>query len=159
MRQLIINAYDFSELSLQAKHNAYREIEQLLSEDFNVCVKDAIEEFKQELECQGYSDIEVFYSGFYSQGAGASFTAQHKLGKITKLDYRHNHEETMNFEPNEDVSDLKAHSVLHNSKTMARKLYERLERLYEAIMSIEYAQEVSEELDIIYDVNGRLIEE
>jgi len=66
--------FSFSELSKEAQSNALDELR-----DINVQVDywhdDVIDYFKEEMEKFGLDDVEVSYSGFYSQGDGASFTA------------------------------------------------------------------------------------
>ena len=67
--------YSFEELSPEAKENA---IEQ--NRDINTDHSDwhdpVIEGFEEDMKKLGLDDIEVRYTGFYSQGDGASFTAK-----------------------------------------------------------------------------------
>lgn len=66
--------FSFSELSKEAQSNALDELR-----DINVQVdywhEDVIDYFKEQMEEFGLDDVEVSYSGFFSQGDGASFTA------------------------------------------------------------------------------------
>ena len=65
--------YSFEELSPEAQRNALDELR-----DINIEYSDwhetVIEDFEGDMKEDGLSDIEVSYSGFYSQGDGASFT-------------------------------------------------------------------------------------
>lgn len=65
--------YSFEELSPEAQSNALDELR-----DINIEYSDwhepIIEDFESDMNENGLSDIEVSYSGFYSQGDGASFT-------------------------------------------------------------------------------------
>jgi hypothetical protein len=69
-----IREYSFEELSPEAKKNALDELR-----DINVEYSDwhetVIEDFEGHLKEFGVGDVEVSYSGFYSQGDGASFIA------------------------------------------------------------------------------------
>lgn len=66
--------FPFSELSKEAQSKALDELR-----DINVqhdsWHSDVIDYFKEEMEKFGLDDVEVSYSGFFSQGDGASFTA------------------------------------------------------------------------------------
>jgi hypothetical protein len=68
-----IREYSFEELSPEAKRNALDDLR-----DINVEYSDwhesVIEDFEGHLKEFGVGDVEVSYSGFYSQGDGASFT-------------------------------------------------------------------------------------
>jgi hypothetical protein len=65
--------YSFEELSPEAQRNALDELW-----DINIEYSDwhepIIEDFEGDLKELGVGDVEVSYSGFYSQGDGASFT-------------------------------------------------------------------------------------
>ena len=69
------NEYSFEELSPEAQKNALDELRDINTEypDWHEPI---IEDFEGEMEENGLSDIEVSYSGFYSQGDGASFTGK-----------------------------------------------------------------------------------
>ena len=72
MRTIEKTVYQFSELSEKAKEtvlNKYRE-----NFDFEFYSECIIENFKEKLENIGFNDVEIYYSGFSSQGDGACFT-------------------------------------------------------------------------------------
>lgn len=66
--------YKFSELTPAAKQKALQELRDCNTEDswWADCVLD---DWKEKLEKFGYTSPEIAYSGFCSQGDGASFTA------------------------------------------------------------------------------------
>lgn len=89
MKTITVNLYKFNELSEEAKQatiEKYRDI----NVDYDGWHDFIIEEYTGELEALGYENITINYSGFWSQGDGASFTAAtidlwqwikaHKLG-------------------------------------------------------------------------------
>lgn len=67
-----IQAYLFNELSQESKDLAIHKFDH----DELWCHKDAINLMKEDLEDIGLEDIEIRYSGFWSQGDGLSFTAE-----------------------------------------------------------------------------------
>lgn len=64
----------FSELSKDAQSKALDELRDL-NVQYDGWHDDVIDQFKEDMEMLGLSDVEVSYSGFFSQGDGASFTA------------------------------------------------------------------------------------
>lgn len=90
MRIIKTKAYKFNELSNEAKQKAIedtRNSDWYLSFDWWTPV---YEEWTEKLEALGYTDIEIMFSGFWSQGDGACFVCKnidvsqwlraHKLG-------------------------------------------------------------------------------
>lgn len=68
-----IQVLQFSELDEKAKARAIEEARQYCMDyDWHDYV---VEQWKEKLEKKGYRDIEIMFSGFGSQGDGASFTA------------------------------------------------------------------------------------
>lgn len=65
----------FSELSKDAQSKALDELRDL-NVQYDGWHDDVIDQFKEDMEMLGLSDVEVSYSGFFSQGDGASFTAE-----------------------------------------------------------------------------------
>jgi hypothetical protein len=66
--------FSFSELSKEAQENAIEELRDI-NVNYDYWHDDVIDQFKEDMEMLGLSDVEVSYSGFFSQGDGASFTA------------------------------------------------------------------------------------
>lgn len=79
MKTLQIKAYTFEELSPEAKEKAL-DWGRDLNTEFD-WYQYTIEDWKERLSEKGYMDAEIQFSGFGSQGDGASFTAQIDLVK------------------------------------------------------------------------------
>lgn len=65
--------YAFAELSEKAKEKAIEECRDI-NVDFDGWHELLIDEWKKKLEALGFENPEISYSGFWSQGDGASFT-------------------------------------------------------------------------------------
>lgn len=65
--------YSFEELSPEAKKNALDEMRDINTE-YQGWHEPIIEDFEERMKELGVDGVEVSYSGFYSQGDGASFT-------------------------------------------------------------------------------------
>lgn len=72
MKTATINLYQFSELTGTARDNALMWWRQAMGDDWHESVTD---DFKTILGEMGFSNIETYFSGFWSQGDGASFSA------------------------------------------------------------------------------------
>ena len=86
MREVInkYNVYEFDELSAESKEKALEKYYDI-NVDFDEWSFYLIDEVKAELESFGFEDVDINYSGFWSQGDGASFTAQlHDIQKFLK---------------------------------------------------------------------------
>jgi hypothetical protein len=138
-------AYSFDELSDTAKEKAlsiFREDEDLIYQDWEESV---INDFEEDLRDFGIDNIECNYSGFYSQGDGASFT-----GNIT--DNRKFIEETLgikNMRP--EVYD---HLYLYIRRISSRYVHENTIDLNADVDSGEEELEfpVSADFSIIIDL-------
>ena len=95
MKTVQINTYSFSELSDKAKEKALNHY-RYLNVDYADWDEYILEEEEKKLESLGYSDVNILYSGFWTQGDGACFTASidikkwleaHKLTNKYKLLY------------------------------------------------------------------------
>ena len=83
-----VTLYKFDELSKEAQTEAIDEHRDFLAEAFNA--EHLLDDWKEKLQALGYDTVNISYSGFWSQGDGASFTAPridlkqwlkvHKLG-------------------------------------------------------------------------------
>jgi hypothetical protein len=67
--------YSFEELSPEAQKHAIEENKDI-NIDYEGWEDGVTEGFKEDMEEIGISDIEISYSGFFSQGDGASFTSE-----------------------------------------------------------------------------------
>jgi len=98
MKTIKIKAYTFDELSKEAKERAVEE-----HREINVNYEwwgFILDEWKQKLESLGYQKPEIYFSGFWSQGGGACFTASVNILKWIEK---------------------------HKAKTRFRKLYQEIE--------------------------------
>jgi hypothetical protein len=81
--------YSFEELGEEARQKAIDSHRNFLFEFVDLDCETG--EFKRLLEMYGFSDIKIYYSGFWSQGDGASFTGRYryKAGglKAVKAEY------------------------------------------------------------------------
>lgn len=103
----------------------------------------SIEEFISKLKKLGFYDIKTEFSGFYSQGDGASFTAKHKRGVIYKNRYNYSHSGTMNCDESE--------SLLLVAKRLADKFYLELKKEYEYLQSRDAIIETIEANEYEFD--------
>lgn len=74
MKILQTKIYSFSELSKDAKAKAVESLRDI-NVDYDNWHDYIIEDYTEKLEALGYRDIKIFYSGFWSQGDGACYTA------------------------------------------------------------------------------------
>ncbi len=82
MRTKQINLLKFNELSKEAKELAIEQNNQINTDyDWWKWIE---EEWREKLEKLGYANAEIFFSGFYSQGDGACFTAEVVIEKWVK---------------------------------------------------------------------------
>jgi hypothetical protein len=68
--------FDFEELGEEARQKAIDTHRNFLQEVIDLDCETG--EFKRLLEMYGFSDVKVYYSGFWSQGDGASFTGRYR---------------------------------------------------------------------------------
>ena len=80
MKLATIQLYSFDELD----DSVANRILQCYREEMEIDYDPVIEGAKEELEKIGASDIDIFWSGFYSQGAGAAFDAEKILNTLFK---------------------------------------------------------------------------
>jgi hypothetical protein len=103
-----------------------------------------IEEFEAKLKKLGFYDIKTEFSGFWSQGDGACFTAKHKRGTIYKGQYtRYSHANTMSC----DESDV----LLAVAKRLTNGLYKTLKNEYEYLTSNDAVKDTIEANDYEFD--------
>ena len=86
MREITIKVYKFEELPEDVQERIIedrKEYSSIDSIDFNeVHAQFILDHWKEKLETLGFENAEIQYSGFYSQGDGASFTADVNLEKV-----------------------------------------------------------------------------
>jgi len=80
MRQETTNIYKFNELTEEAQQHALDSNRDYDTEIFSDIID--LEYYREKLAEIGFTDAEIQYSGFFSQGDGASFTSDVDLHKI-----------------------------------------------------------------------------
>jgi hypothetical protein len=90
------------------------------------------EYYQEKLQKLGFYKISFEFSGFYSQGDGASFKAKHKRGTIYKQG-RYSHSNTMCCDESE--------VLLLVAKRIANKYYNDLKKEYDYLTSREAIEE------------------
>lgn len=168
MRTIQTIVYKFNELSESAQQSAH---ESWLTSDIPVDLDFTIDQFTELLETIGFSNIKIYYSGFWSQGDGASFTGQYtyKKGflKAVKSEWQdtqlHAILDQLQAVQKDDnyslVSDIYHHGYYVHENTMydnedslliyvwrdlAKWMYRHLEKEYEYLTSFEAFRETAE---------------
>jgi cell fate (sporulation/competence/biofilm development) regulator YlbF (YheA/YmcA/DUF963 family) len=79
-----IQIFKLSELSEEAQEKAFERWNQYADFDNQFILDD----YQTILECLGFSDIKIYYSGFWSQGDGACFTGYYQYKKGWKKELK-----------------------------------------------------------------------
>ena len=78
MRTITYNVYEFDELPEDLKTLAINKQKEGNSEIWDwTYAEDVLSDWREALNAQGFIDPEIAYTGFWSQGDGASFTCKH----------------------------------------------------------------------------------
>jgi len=83
MQTKTYTVYNYDELSAEAKEKAIEWAQEFLRED-DFFYDDVKSEWIEKLESFGFTDVKLAYSGFWSQGDGASFTGKCDMVKFIK---------------------------------------------------------------------------
>lgn len=179
MKTTTINLYELSELSKEAKEKALDWGREFVTDhDWYAWL---IEESADELAKRGYENADINFSGFYSQGDGASFSADATkallaalpeglkeyaddlTAKIERASSLYSHSRTMTCTidcPDElntkiGVELLALESVLINdARTLADKIFNQLRDEYEYLNSDECVAEMIEANEYTFLING-----
>jgi len=187
MKEITLNIFEFQELPLEIQNKAIDAYREILIEDkwwYDI----VIHSFKERLTKLGYWDIDCFFSGFYSQGDGASFVAKYGYEKISEPDefgerlnklqekYNHDlrgriiktssnydHENTMTVNYLEsdylDVEEEDINEVKTISRELARILYVDLEKEYDYLTSNNTIVQYFVENETYFYKNGKIYED
>lgn len=130
MRQeTIIKTYKyFEELTPEQQNKVIEKYHDINADSWDFDFEIMEQEFISKLESLGYSDIKVQYTGFWSQGDGASFTAKHGDDEIYRINNRYSHSSTV-------TSDNK--ELLNEARQLMNEFYRQLETAYEYLNSKE----------------------
>lgn len=166
MKTKTINCLLFSELNAEQKKRVI-ENHQYINIDYD-WYSFTLDDWKEKLERQGFLSPEIYFSGFYSQGDGASFTADIDLekflsGRRVKAKYAtelalyketgdnvvittsgyYSHEYTMSIDSDNLSAELEDF-ILEEAREQARKIYKDLKALYEDLTTDESIAETLE---------------
>ena len=130
MRQeTIVKTYKyFNELTPEQQQKVIEKYHDINEDSWEFSYEDLKREFITKLESMGYSNIKIEYSGFYSQGDGASFTAKHGDDEIYRFNYHYSHSNSV-------TSDNK--ELLNEARQLMNEFYRQLETAYESLNSKE----------------------
>ncbi len=143
MRQeTIVKTYlKFTELS-EAQQDKVVDKYDDINVDEDTWYESTYEYYEDKLRALGFYDIKFEFSGFWSQGDGASFTAKHNRGTIYKSS-RYSHSGTMQCDDNK--------ALLMVARRMADKLYKSLQSEYDYLTSKETIIETIKANDYEFD--------
>ena len=88
MRTIVIDLYTLDELSDKAQKKAIEAHDNVICIDSD-WYQPTINHWKEELDKRGFGNADIMFSGFCSQGDGASFTADINLEKFLDKKYIH----------------------------------------------------------------------
>lgn len=142
MRQeTILKTYlNFSELSQDQKNKVLEKMSDI-NVDHEFWHDFITGDFTEKLKSLGYSNIKPYFSGFWSQGDGACFTANHGENEITHSGHYY-HEYSMNCDNSK---------LLEESRELAREYYRDLQKNYEYLTSERAIIETIESNDYEFD--------
>ena len=86
------------------------------------------DEWCEKLKALGFSDIEINFTGFWSQGDGASFTAKHERGEVYRINYRYYHYNSVKTDDDK---------LTEQVRDLCQELYRDLEKTYDYLISDE----------------------
>jgi len=185
MKTIENQVFYFNELPPKIQEKVVEENREILIDDW--WYEPIIESFKERLSQLGYWDIDCFFSGFYSQGDGASFTAKygyekisepdefgeqinglqekynHDLrGRIVKISSNYNHEATMIVDYLEtddgDAEEEDINEFRTVSRELARTLYKDLEEEYDYLISDKAVADYFMDNAVYFYKNGEIYE-
>ncbi len=84
MKKNIVISYNFNELTKEAKDVALEKHREFVNDTGSPFAQDIIDDYETKLEKYGFMNAEICYSGFWSQGDGASFDADLDVFKFCK---------------------------------------------------------------------------
>jgi hypothetical protein len=111
--------YEFNELNKESKEISIKELHNI-NVDVLDWEKEVIEEYKEKLNKDGYENINIYYSGFWFQGNGASFTSNVNVKKwlVNQNKWENLSVETKNSIKEESYCTIRKHGHYENSKTI-----------------------------------------
>lgn len=162
MKHITMRIYSYKELDEEIKHRikSRQWFADYMEEQYNWASMEIIQFWQEKLETMGFEVAEIQYSGFYSQGSGACFTADHKHGRIT-IYGRRTFPEAMMVDPHcfdwgePMISGDKQEKILHFAKEQANKIYMDLQTAYDTIYdNDDYIGDIFDGNGIMFSVQG-----
>ncbi|RTL04165.1 hypothetical protein EKK58_11155 [Candidatus Dependentiae bacterium] len=138
-------AYDFKELDKKTQDRVIGKMS-----DINVDHEwyDFIfEEWTQKLNDHGFTDVKIEFSGFYSQGDGACFTAKHEKGDVYRISHHYSHSRCITSD-SEEIRDL--------ARNLSDLIYIDLRKTYDHLTSRESIIETIECNEYLFHSDGRI---
>ncbi len=137
MRTVKVELFKFEELAEKSQEKVLEKFRyEFLPEDWSSCV---IEKWEEKLEEMGFVDPEIKFSGFHSQGDGASFTANgialHLLKEYMREDHLKLSEKELTYDTYGFVVTRINHRYFHEKSVMV-SIHEQAEPLTEELESI-----------------------
>lgn len=177
MRTIEVNLYKFDELSKEAKDNLIAGVKRGF--DYGESLSMVLEEWEEKLKTMGFVKPRIEYSGFGSQGDGASFVSEDISNvpeiaalitpletsdidiKIVRTERRYCHEYTVRVEA---YSGVVVDEVLFKIEREAdkiitricREIYKELEKEFDYVTSDEYIESYIREQNVEYFEDGRI---
>jgi len=109
MRQeTIVKTYKyFEELTPEQQNKVIEKYHDINKDSWEFDYEIMEQEFISKLEDLGYSNIEIQYTGFYSQGDGASFTAKHGDNEIYRVNHHYSHSDSVSCDNKNLLNDAR----------------------------------------------------
>jgi hypothetical protein len=178
-----INLYSFDELSKDQQAKALENCRHI-NADMGLWEQGVIDEWKEKLERQGFISPKIYYSGFWSQGDGACFSAEIDLPKFlkgrrvatkyakqienyhkgvltasitTSGHYRHEYSMNLDYcdEDNAPSEELEA-LILEHAREQARAIYKALRASYDYDTSNEAIIDTIEANKLTFNYKGEI---
>lgn len=180
MKTITINLYTFDEIGPEAQAKALKENTDMLVTD-PYWDTPTLESWKDRLAELGYINPDISYTGFSSQGDGASFECEdikHESPKelagieytieITRINNHHAHPNTVsvNVEPTDSWLELTEEQknamakleqdTQEEARKLMREIYKDLENEYEFLQSEAVIKEFLQENEYTFEADGTL---
>ena len=146
MRQeTIVKTYKyFNELTPEQQNKVIEKYSDINEDCWEFHYETMEQEFINKLEGLGYSNIEIQYTGFYSQGDGASFTAKHGDDEIYRVNYQYSHSNSVSCNNK---------NLLNDARQLMDAFYKELRNEYEYINSKDAIIEILIANEFEFDID------
>lgn len=173
------NVYKFNELPDEAKAKALENLRDI-NTDGDYWHNWILEDWTEKLETLGYESAKINYTGFWSQGDGASFSCTVNLEKwltVKKLKTKYAKELKLSQETGDNIvitnaghychefmmsidsdnlSDELESLILEDARDQARSIYSQLKKCYELLQTDQAIIEIIKANDYDFTINGKI---